>query len=180
MANPLPAKPKLLGQSLKWLRETRRETLAEAAGAVEIDDKTLARFENGQELPSEDLLELLFNHFNVDENQAVRLRRLAGYDDANGEMNLIKLPVVMLGMDTRVVYTDGVHIEINPAGVTMTFAQGQNPVLPVSRVGMSLVQAENVLKTLEQALLRAKYLAGPPALPPAKGASDASADQPKA
>ncbi len=166
MANPLPAKSKLLGQSLKWLRETSKETLAEAAGAVEIDDKTLARFENGQELPSEDLLELLFSHFNVDENQALRLRRLAGYDDASGDMQLVKMPVVLLGVDQRVVYTDGVHIEVNPAGVTVTFSQGHDPFMPVSRVGMSVEQAKSVLHTLEQALLRAKYLAGPKALPP--------------
>lgn len=176
MANPLPAKPKLLGQSLKWLRETRKETLAEAAGAIEVDDKTLARYEAGQELPSEDLLELLFNHFKVDEGQAVRLRRLAGYDnETDGAMHMVQMPVVMLGMDSRVIYSDGLHIDINPEGLIMTFHQGQNPAVPVSRVGMSHQQAANVLKTLEQALLRIKYLAGPRELPPS--ASEASSPE---
>lgn len=178
MANPLPAKPKLLGQSLKWLRETKKESLAEAAGAIEVDDHVLERYESGQEVPSEDILLLLFNHFEVDEGQAIRLRRLAGYDsEVDGGAQLVKMPVVLLGMDQRVIYSDGLHIDVNPEGLMMTFSQGQDPAVPVSRVGMSHTQAENVMKTLEQALLRLKYLAGPLALPPT--ASDQSSKKPK-
>ena len=35
------SKPKLLGQSLQWLRESRQETIMETAGAIEVDAKTL-------------------------------------------------------------------------------------------------------------------------------------------
>lgn len=167
MVNPLPKRSQLLGQSLKNLRESKKETLAEAAGAIEVDTKELERYEDGQEVPSEDILSLLFTHFEVDENQANRLKQLAGYQDEAEAMQVMKMPVVVVGMDQRIVYSDSAHIEINPEGVVMTFAQGQNPTIPVSRVGMSHVQAENVLKTLEQALLRMKYLSGPRALPPA-------------
>lgn len=178
MAEPFPAKsPLLLGQSLKQLRETKKESLAEAAGAIEIDEKHLENIEAGRELPSEDILLLLFNHFSIDEESAARLRQLAGYDDELGAMpGLVKLPVVVLGIDQRVIYSDGVHIEIGPNGVVMNFLQSPakpgQPAIAVSRVGMSLAQAENVAKTLERAMLHAKYIGGPRALPPAS-------DQPK-
>lgn len=157
---------------MKQLRETKKESLAEAAGAVEIDEQHLARIEAGKEIPPEDVLVLLFNHFSIDEQSAIRLRQLAGYDSTASDMppGTVRLPIVMIGIDQRVVYSDGLHVEIGPHGVVMNFlqaagGQGQPPVA-VSRVGMSHAQAEAVMNTLQQAFLRAKYMSGPPGLPP--------------
>jgi DNA-binding XRE family transcriptional regulator len=164
--------PGLLGQTLKQLRETHKESLAEAAGAIEIDESQLAKIEAGQEIPSEDLLYLLTSHFRVDPPSADRLRQLAGYDnefDFDGSPQMLKMPVVVIGVDQRVVYSDGVHVDVNPNGVVLNFLQaaaGPNqPRLTVSRVGMSLTQAETVAKTLERALLQLKYMTGPKRLP---------------
>lgn len=178
MAEPFPAKsPLLLGQSLKQLREIKKESLAEAAGAIEIDEKHLANIEAGREVPSEDVLTLLFSHFSIDEQSAIRLRQLAGYDDRlESAPGLVRLPVVMLGIDQRVIYSDGVHIEVGPNGVVINFLQAARPGQPpvaVSRVGMSQAQAEAVAKTLEQALLHAKFSSGPRALPPASDQREA-------
>lgn len=171
-----PKSAQLLGQSLKQLRETKQETLAEAAGAVEIDEQALENIEAGREIPSEDVLILLANHFSIDDQGAARLRQLAGYDtEPDLPPGMIKLPVVMLGIDQRVVYSDGVHIEVGPNGVVMNFLQAAapgQPVIPVSRVGMSHQQAQAVIKTLEQAMLHARYHSGPSKLPPGSNSTE--------
>jgi hypothetical protein len=68
----------------------------------------------------------------------------------------------------RTVYTDGIEINANQTGMTMNFTQvsGQERPMPVARLGMSYEQAEQVLKQLQQALLKSKYLRGPKVLPP--------------
>ena len=61
-----PFKP--LGSHLRYLREQIQESVAEVSGAVEIDMDALERFEQGVERPSEDILMLLINHFNIQDN----------------------------------------------------------------------------------------------------------------
>lgn len=158
---------KVLGTRLKYLRERSRESLAEVSGAVEIDPDKLERIEEGVERPSEEILMLLMSHFNMQDTEAVQVWELAGYDrrlgpePANGPEELFSgKPVVMLlAVDVRTQYTDGVEIYADNAGVTMTFTQqgGQPNPQPVSKVGMSLAQAEAVSNALQQALLRVKY-----------------------
>jgi transcriptional regulator with XRE-family HTH domain len=180
MSEQNPTSPyKSLGLQLLQLRQKLRESAAEVSGAVEIDLEMLERIENGMELPSEDILLLLINHFNVHDDEAVKLWELAGYDQRDhadrgtipmmDEHHLSKQPVVMLlGMDARVVYTNGVDVAADPSGVVMNFTQYTDPTqqsLAVARVGMSHEQAQKVLESLQQALLRSKYSAGPKALP---------------
>jgi transcriptional regulator with XRE-family HTH domain len=169
---------KTLGVHLKYLREQSNESLAEVSGAVEIDEGVLERIEAGMERPAEDILLLLITHFNMQDQEAVQLWELAGYDGTpetaavgteDVEATAQKAVVMFLALDSRIIYTDGIETETNKGGVTLNFTQagGQKQPTVVSRVGMSFEQAEEVLQTLQQALLRARYLKGPKALPPA-------------
>lgn len=163
---------KTLGTRLKYLRERSRESVAEVSGAVEIDEDELMRIEQGVERPSEEILMLLMSHFNMQDTEAVQVWELAGYDAKNGpeiagistDDVLSSKPVVMLlAVDVRTQYTDGVDITADNAGVTMTFTQqtsmqrdgqnAQNGTQPVAKVGMSLEQAAAVSNALQQALL---------------------------
>ncbi len=158
-----------LGQHLKFVREQSNESLLEVSGAVEIDAELLERIEAGLERPAEDILLLLISHFNVADREALQLWELADYDGElpdqikpeSLEQQLNGKQIVMLvGMDARTIYSDGLDVIWNHAGVTLNFTQASAPdqSIPVARVGMSYDQAHKVLHTLEQALLRAKYL----------------------
>jgi hypothetical protein len=173
-----------LGKHLKYLREQLKESLHEASGAVEIEVDELGRIENGFERPPEDILLLLIQHYNMQDQEAVQLWELAGYDGEASphkfriEENTAaafhnKQMVMLLAMDMRTMYSDGVDISINQAGVTLNFTQSanNNQRLPVGRIGMSFEQANQVLKTLETALLKAKYLNHPLGLPAPKDRS---------
>ncbi|MBC7581260.1 hypothetical protein H7097_00130 [Aeromicrobium sp.] len=173
-----PSAPfKMLGNHLKYLREQLKESVMEVSGAVEIETLDLERIEQGKERPSEDILLLLIQHYNMSDQEAVQLWELAGYDGENSPhkskiesnataMLQTKQTVMLLAMDVRTMYSDGVDVNINQAGVTLNFTQttGDGQRLPVGRMGMSYEQAADVLKTLEQALLRAKYLKHQPRL----------------
>lgn len=178
-----------LGLRLRKMRQQSKETTAEVSGAVEIDVDMLERFERGCELPDEDILLLLINHFGLGDDEAVDLWELAGYDQRDMlcdhdheqmpkktldiESRMAKQPVVLLTLDTRVVYSNGAEIVADQNGLIMSFTQfsdaNQGPV-PVARVGMSLRQAEQMLGVLERALLRGKYGTGPKALPSSRNA----------
>ncbi|HEY5442638.1 MAG TPA: helix-turn-helix transcriptional regulator [Candidatus Saccharimonadales bacterium] len=165
-----------LGNHLKYVREQSKQSLSEVSGAVEIDEDQLRRIEAGLERPAEDILLLLISHFNVQDREAVQLWELAEYDsDAPEEIRPDTIasqtqgkPVVMLlAVDVRTMYSDGLEVTANPAGVTLHFTQsGQSQQSSVARVGMSHRQAEAVIHTLQQALLRAKYLGDTKLLPP--------------
>lgn len=165
-----------LGTHLKYLREQSHQSVSEVSGAVEIDERTLERIESGKERPSEDVLLLLISYFDMQDQEALQLWELAGYD---GDMDktkrseepahsLQKQIVMLLAVDTRTIYSDEMTAEANQAGITLTFSQagGQKQALPVARVGMSYEQAEQVARTIQKTILQARYLRGPKALPP--------------
>ena len=171
---------KTLGTHLKYLREQLSESLHEASGAVEIDADSLQRIEQGTERPSEDILLLLIQHYNMQDQEAVQLWELAGYegeasqhkfrieDVTNAANN--KQMVMLLAMDMRTMYSDGLDVNIDHAGLTLNFTQtgANNQRMPVGRIGMSYDQAAHVLKTLEEAMLKAKYMNRPHGLPSPK------------
>src|SRR5690554_1642538 len=120
-----------LGSKIKSIRQKHKETVAEAAGAVEISEDDLLAIERGLSRPSEEILMLLINHFGMQEDEAVALWELAGYDspedDVRHEDNT-KTVVVALTMDPRIVYSDSVQINGNKHGVVMNFMQpGSGP-----------------------------------------------------
>jgi hypothetical protein len=165
-----------LGKHLRYVREQSKQSMAEVSGAVEIDERILERIEAGIERPPEDILLLLISHFAMPNQEAIQLWELAGYDGdmpdqlrPSDEANPIGKSVVMLlALDMRTVYTDGVDIDTNQSGLTMNFIQGsgEGRTVPVARLGMSYDQAEQVLHKLQAALLKAKYMKGPKVLPP--------------
>ena len=164
-----------LGRHLKYVREQSQQTLAEASGAVEIDEQSLARIEAGQERPSEDILLLLISHFSIDEHEALKLWELAEYEGEVPEQIRIdtevggspKTTVMLLAFDMRVQYSDGVEIDHNKAGISMHFTQaaGQSKAVPVARIGMSHEQAEQVLTELQKTLQKVHHEQQPKALP---------------
>jgi transcriptional regulator with XRE-family HTH domain len=159
----------ILGTHLKYLREHSSESLAEVSGAVEVNEDMYEKIEQGIERPSEEILMLLISHFNMQDPEAVQLWELAGYDrrtnpdivgvNIQEEIQSGKPMVMLLAIDVRTQYTDGVEISLNNAGVVMTYTQagGLGRPQPVARVGMSLQQAEAVSNALQQVLLRARY-----------------------
>ena len=155
------------GDVLKRLRAQASKTPAEVSGAVEIDESRLKSYEAGEQRPTEDILLLLIQHFNLRDEQAVELWKLAGYtgrpeeerffiNDDQGEVQQVSVSVSP--HDARIVYTDMLQVMVNNYGVIINFMQGAGPgnqPLAVSRVGMSKEHARSVLevlkKTLEQA-----------------------------
>jgi hypothetical protein len=164
---------KSLGSHLKYVRQQKSETLAEAAGAVEIDIETLERYESGVECPAEDVLMLMIDHFDVKDQEAVQLWESAGYARTHDHRprspleNIEKgATVVIMALDMRTQYTDGIEVTAGKNGIVMQFTQGSD-TQPVAKLGMSYDQAEEVLKTLQLAVLygRAGYTQrrlGPP------------------
>lgn len=165
-----------LGSHLKYVREQAKQSLAEVSGAVEIDEAYLERIEAGLERPAEDILLLLISHFGVKDREAVQLWESADYDTEipeeikpeNEFTQANKNLVMLVAMDMRTIYSDGLDIIANPAGITLNFTQtlNQNQTSPVARIGMSQKQAELMLKQIQTALLHAKYLGDHKLLPP--------------
>lgn len=169
-----------LGNHLRYVREQSNQSLEEVSGAVEIEERQLERIEAGLERPSEDILLLLISHFGVRDREAIQLWELAEYDsDLPEEVRAAhsiphgftqdgKPMVMLLAVDVRTMYSDGLEVLVNPAGVTLHFTQtaGPSQQSSVARVGMSHQQAEQVVRTLEQTLLKAKYLGNTKLLPP--------------
>jgi transcriptional regulator with XRE-family HTH domain len=166
-----------LGSHLKYVREQSRQSLLEVSGAVEIDEERLQRIEAGIERPTEDILLLLISYFGVADREAVQLWELADYDSdmpdqikpesIDQQLNA-KNVVMLVGFDTRSIYSDGLDVLWNDAGMTLNFTQATGPSqrMPVARIGMSYDQAERVLNTLQKALLHAKYVGDTKLLPP--------------
>ena len=75
---------------------------------------------------------------------------------------------MLRAMDMRAIYSDGVEADVTKAGITLNFTQasGQGATTPVSRVGMSVDQAQEVLTTLQTAILQARYNNSIKLLPP--------------
>jgi len=178
MSNAQQQPYRTLGNHLRYLREQHHQSLEEVSGAVEIDQTSLERIEAGRERPAEDILMLLISHFNMQDQEAVQLWELAGYD-ANASsgraedmlqdtLSQGKQVVVLFGLDARTMYSDSVQVQADAAGVTMQFGQLNNKKQPqhIAKLGMSHQQAEVVLQQLQHALLHAKHAGKPKQLPP--------------
>ncbi len=160
---------KSLGEQLKTIREKMHESVAEVSGAVEIDETALSDIEKGQKRPTEDILMLLISHFNMQDDEATNLWKLAGYEQPrdgepvqprghnhSDEMPGNRATVLIMAVDPRVIYSDGVAVTANRSGVTLDFTQGANTPqsITTARIGMSREQAESVILALQTALVR--------------------------
>lgn len=166
---------KRFGQRLRTIRQKLQETPADVSGAVEIDESLLKRFEEGKERPSEDILNLLISHFGMPDDDAATLWHLAGYDfpkddnqddDQDDIINNSRAGVLVMAIDPRIIYTDGMHVNASPNGVVLSFAQmsGSQQPLVTARVGMSREQARSIIKTLQGALDRSEPRRLPPSV----------------
>jgi len=175
-----------LGTRLKTIRQKLQESVADVSDAIEIDEEKLQRIELGQERPSEDILLLLISHFGMREEEAANLWLLAGYDQPQPqethEQSDNRPTIMLMGIDPRVIYSDSVHISVNPGGVVMNFSQtgpgNSNQPLAIARIGMSRDQAKNVMKVLGEALHQFDNPPAPKGLPAGKTPQD-KPDQPK-
>lgn len=150
---------KKLGDRLKTIRQRLHESVSEVSGAVEIDELTLQRIEQGQERPSEDILMLLISHFGMQDDEAAGLWQLAGYDqprdrDRDDDRNSDKATILVMAVDPRVIYSDGVQVSANKNGVVISFSQhnGGNQPLTTAKIGMSRDQAQAVIHALQDSL----------------------------
>ena len=150
-----------------------KESLAEAAGAVEIAEEELEQIEQGNHRPSEEVLMLLINHFGTHDDEAVQLWELAGYDADDGragaEEEVHQKTIVMaIAIDPRVMYSDSVHVQGSKHGVVLNFMQpggGPTSNLPVARVGMSREQVRKLAGLLQDTLDQLDKLDKPKQLP---------------
>jgi hypothetical protein len=159
MNDPAKAPYKELGKTLKSVRIGSKESLAEASGAVEIDQDELQNIEMGRKCPSEEVLLLLISHFEVSEEEATRLWDLAGYDKQQSTES--RQAIVMLPMDSRIVYSDQMQVTVNKYGVIMNFNQatGNGSQMAVARVGMSKEHAQKILQILTETLSQSEEVA---------------------
>ncbi len=165
---------KMLGKVLEKYRVRCNETIAEVSGAVEIDERLMQKIEQGVEAPSEDVLMLLLSHFNIDDDQAIKLWELAGYDDtdltsadpfptSDMQSNHQSLVIVM-PLEPRVLYSNNAIISTDANGVILNFLQtilssnGSSQQIPIARVGMSHGQAKDLLQTLGRSLRQSNEL----------------------
>ncbi len=157
-----------LGSALRAIRLRKKESLLEASSAIEISGERLARIENGELHPTEDILLLLVSHYLVSEKEEEKLWELAGYGkrqyseqdklDSSAQQNFFVMP-----FDARVVYADSVQIVINDHGVIMNFLQPSGPgqQLAIARVGMSREHAKSVLQVLQKTLSDSENTSSP-------------------
>jgi transcriptional regulator with XRE-family HTH domain len=173
-----PAYPfKTFGQRLKVIRQKLQETVDEVSGAIEIDSTLLKRYEQGLERPAEDILMLLISHFGMPEIEAAALWQLAGYelpsDQDLPDDVMERSMVLVMAIDPRVIYSDGVQITANSNGVVLNFTQGGDKrQLIAARIGMSREQATSVLHVLQKVLQHAPHRMLPPSVENQKPDSD--------
>lgn len=172
---------RLLGRELKALREHAKESLGEVSGSVEIDARQLAGYELGKSRPNEEVLLLLFSHFDIKDSEAIRLWELAGYKVATwiaarasnglGPVYDFKIDELMPDAALPILFTDVVDIIVNNYGVVMNFMQsnGSNSKPNyVARVGMSREHAKSVLQILQVTLGQTEQKQIVPKIPPTK------------
>jgi transcriptional regulator with XRE-family HTH domain len=154
-----------LGNKLKSLRVRLQESIADVSGAVEINADLLLRIEAGFVKPTEDILLLLMTHLDVQEEDASKLWKLAGYSTDNFESRsnpdaAANQPQVFMvvSQDTRVQYTDMVNVTVNDYGVVLNFMQKAGPGQPqlISRFGMSKDHARSMIHVLQTTLDQAE------------------------
>ena len=170
---------KSLGVRLKGIRGKYNRSATEVCGAVEIEEDLLSKIEAGEVRPGEDLLEQLINHYQMEDQDALNLWTLAGYDtddlivedsDPLLGSGLPRSVIMLMAIDQRTLYSDSLDIHYSGNGLVLNFKQsaGKKQSVSVASLGMSYEQAEQVLDTLQKVLLRHKYLKGPKGLPRGK------------
>lgn len=152
-----------LGHRLREIRKSVHETVTEVSGAVELEADIIDSYERGDTRPSEDVLNLLINHFDIKDDDAEELYELAGYISTDGDLTLpTDMPqppsLVMIPMDSRIIYTDSANVSVNNYGVVISFTQNgpNSQSMGIARVGMSIEHAKSVLDVLSKTINQAE------------------------
>ena len=140
-----------LGDFLREKREKNHESIIDVSSAVEIEPNFLEIIEAGSERPSEDILVLLINHFNLKDSDAMTVWKLADYDDNNnydfttmsqqGFKNDIVSSanvVMVMPIDVRPMYSD--HVEIVEKSVAMNLTGIESLSLIPGTAGSTVIQ----------------------------------------
>lgn len=178
MANSTSPDYENFGKELKRIRTAAKRSLADVSQAIELDPAEFSQLEDGRLKPSQEIVSLLINHFDLAVSTASRLWRLAGYDqqlsftaldgdssadEAEAEDQLEAFlaaearPALLAVNDNRAAYTDMFNLRANSYGVVVNFLQGfsqDGPPLSVGRVGMSLDHAARLAKALNETVSR--------------------------
>src|SRR3990167_2356318 len=150
-----------LGAQIRSLREQWDQSISELSGTLELDPSVLVAIESGKTLPSEDILDMIIEHFLLTDEQAeVMLKTIEEYDTKTQEAlskgledALTKQMVMLMPIDSKVVYTDSMQATVNQGGVVIQFSQQVNgQAVPVSRVGMSREHAEKMIEVLKETI----------------------------
>lgn len=149
----MPEPYQKFGSVLHTLRRKFHVSRADLCQALEISAEFLDKLEQGKEKPSEELVEQVINHFELEEGLANNLWLLAGYplDKNDDGMTTAILPLAEL----KAVYTDVVHVSVNNYGVVLNFMQNigpNNQPIVVSRLGMSKDHAYSIIDVLTRTL----------------------------
>lgn len=160
MSKPTEFPYQALGQKIRAARVRLKRTVAEASGAVEINEDVLKGIELGKQRPEEEVLMVLISYLGIAEDEATKLWEMGGYNQHEAEGNEAASEInqslaTIMPNDLRVIYTDMVHVMVNDFGVIMNFLQGGGPnnqPLAVARIGMSKEHARSVLDILSKSL----------------------------
>jgi DNA-binding XRE family transcriptional regulator len=145
------------GHVLTTLRRRFHETKRELSMALELSEDELVKLEKGVKRPSEDLVEQVISHYELDDNMAQSMWLLAGYsqDDRLEELAQIQTALMPIA-ELKINYTDMVHVSVNNFGVVINFMQNGGPAnqpVVVSRLGMSKEHALSVIDVLQRTIL---------------------------
>lgn len=168
------------GSELKKYRIRMGESITQVSKSIGIDRSYLSKIENEHEIPPARLLNLLFSHYSITKDEALRLTSILNFTgsrigglvmfhdffggkEANEKMEKRQpkvnpqLPNVQLGLaadKTPILYTDSVFINSNQYGIVFNVAQSidnQNQQI-VARIGMSRDHAAALAEVLAKHL----------------------------
>lgn len=145
------------GKVVRELRVRNQETRRELSLNLEIAESLLAAIEKGELQPTEELVDQLVSHFELDEHSGDNLWRLAGYSDDIGDQAVT--PIMVPLPDLKINYTDLVHVSVNNFGLVLNFMQHSGPSnnpMVVARLGMSKDHAKSVIAVMGDAIAKSE------------------------
>lgn len=143
-----------LGTILRSIRQRLNESLLEASAAVEISGERLARFENGELRPTEDVLDLLIRHYALEDKEADAIWELSGYRSKTEHAETVPHMLLLATIDNRILYSDAVQVAVNDNGVVINFMQvaGNQHPATTARIGMSKENAKLIVEIMQKSL----------------------------
>ena len=165
---------------MRLYRQRKNESITQVGQAVGIDRTHLSKLENGHERPSKQVLLRLIRHYSLSISEASELWNLAGYptglvafeeeitekevrnnmdnkqqQNISGETGM----KITVPENSSVLYADAVFVTRTKYGIVFDFAQGvvtTNEKRVVSRIGMSVEHAQDLVNAIQQNINQVK------------------------